>query len=341
MTETPIIPDGRAVFDCIDGHTCGNPVRLVKTPPPALRGATMSDKRVEFIKKHDWIRTSLMFEPRGHDMMSGAFLLPSTRNDCDTAILYIETSGCLPVCGHGTIGAVTFALEYDLVEPKEDGKLVLDAPAGRVVTEFERDGKNISKVRLFNVPSYLAAEEVKITVPELGELVMDVAYGGNFYAIIEPQKNYGGLEDISADQIIRLSPIIRKEINKILDITHPEDSNIAGVSHVEWIGAPQTKGASGRNAVFYGEKAIDRSPCGTGTSARMAQLAARGQLNVGDEYFSESIIGTIFEGRVEAETSCGLAPAISPSIAGWARVTGENRIFVDERDPLAFGFTVK
>src|SRR5579875_709166 len=173
-------------FHCIDGHTCGNPVRLVAGGAPPLRGETMSARRQDFLAHHDWVRRALMFEPRGHDVMSGSILYPPLRADCDIAILFIEVTGCLPMCGHGTIGTVTMALENGLAQPSEEGKLALDAPAGRVVAEYRRDGRFIDGVRIYNVPSYLAAEGVVIDVPGMGELAVDVAYGGNFYAIIDP-----------------------------------------------------------------------------------------------------------------------------------------------------------
>jgi 4-hydroxyproline epimerase len=325
-------------FFCIDGHTCGNPVRLVAGGAPPLEGASMSAKRQDFLARYDWIRRALMFEPRGHDVMSGSILYPPTRADCDVAILFIEVSGCLPMCGHGTIGTVTMALEQGLVSPREEGSLALDVPAGRVVAEYERQGRFVEKVRIHNVASYLAATEVEIDVPGLGELVCDVAYGGNFYAIVEPQKNYPGLEHLSADEILRLSPVVRRLVREAIDVVHPEDATIRGVSHVMWTGKARDPRADARNAVFYGERAIDRSPCGTGTSARMAQLAARGKLRVGDTFVHESIIGSLFEGRVEAAAALGGRDAIQPSIAGWARMHGFNTIFVDERDPFAHGF---
>jgi 4-hydroxyproline epimerase len=281
-----------------------------------------------------------MYEPRGHDIMSGSILYPPTRADCDAAILFIEVSGCLPMCGHGTIGTVTMALEQGLILPREEGRVALDAPAGRVVAEYRGDGRFVDSVRIHNVPSYLAAGEVRIDCPELGELVVDVAYGGNFYAIIDKQKCYGGLETVSADTILRLSPIVRRLVNEAIAVRHPEDATIAGVSHIQWTGAPRDPRAHGRNAVFYGARAIDRSPCGTGTSARMAQLAAKGRLKPGDEFVHESIIGSLFEGRVEAAARVGDFAAIRPSLAGWARIHGLNTILVDERDPFRHGFQV-
>ena len=330
----------RHEFACIDGHTCGNPVRLVLSGHPDLLGKNMSEKRQDFIHRFDWIRTALMYEPRGHDIMSGAFLYPSTRPDCDTAIIYIEVSGCLPVCGHGTIGTVTFALEAGLVKPKTPGVLMLDAPAGVIKCTYEEKEGKVTSVRLINVPSFLAKEAVVIDCPELGEISIDIAYGGNFYAIIDPQTNFGGLESISAGDIQRLSLHIRKRLNDKIEVAHPENGTISGVSHVMWTGAPKDKAAHGRNAVFYGDKGIDRSPCGTGTSARMAQLEAKGKLNPGDDYIHESIIGSLFHSHVEAAAKVGPFNAIVPSISGWAIQTGKNNISVDPADPFWKGFQV-
>ena len=327
-------------FSCLDGHTCGNPVRLVSGGGPLLKGASMSERRLDFLANHDWIRQALMFEPRGHDVMSGSILYPPTRPDCDIAILFIEVSGCLPMCGHGTIGTVTMAIENGLVTPATPGVLNLDAPAGRVVARYDQQGRFVESVRITNVASYLAVPEMAVSVPGVGELVFDIAYGGNFYAILEPQKNFAGLESMSAGDVLRLSPLVRRLLNNKVMPVHPEDETIRGVSHVMWTGKPRDQRAHARNAVFYGDKAIDRSPCGTGTSARMAQLAAKGRLMVGDDFVHESIIGSLFDGRVEASAKVGNYEAIVPSIAGWARQHGINTIFVDDRDPFALGFQV-
>ena len=334
------VPPGNHTFSCIDGHTCGNPVRLVTGGAPFLRGATMSEKRQDFIQHHDWIRRSLMFEPRGHAVMSGSILYPPTRDDCDVAIIFIEVSGSLPMCGHGTIGTVTMALENGLARPATEGELRLDVPAGRVVATYERRGEHVDSVRIRNIASYLAMTDVAVEVPGLGPLKVDISYGGNFYAIIEPQPGYGGLETFSADDVLRYSPELRRRVNQVVEVVHPEDATIRGVSHIMWTGKPQDSRAHARNAVFYGDRAVDRSPCGTGTSARMAQLAARGTLAVGSEFIHESIIGTLFDGRVEAAAKVGNHAAIIPSISGWARTHGINTIFVQERDPLRAGFLV-
>jgi 4-hydroxyproline epimerase len=331
----------RHSFHCIDGHTCGNPVRLVAGGGPLLDGKTMMERRAHFLAQYDWIRTGLMFEPRGHDMMSGSILYPPTREDCDIAILFIETSGCLPMCGHGTIGTVTFAIEHGLVKPKTQGVLRLDTPAGLVVAEYRQVGEYVEEVRITNVPSFLYAEGLAVECPVLGPLIVDVAYGGNFYAIVEPQGNYHDMEDHSAGELIAWSRVLRRRLNDAYSFVHPQNPEINRLSHILWTGAPKHPEATARNAVFYGDKAIDRSPCGTGTSARMAQLHAKGKLKVGDAFVHESIIGSLFRGKVESEFKVGDRGAIIPSIGGWARMTGYNTIFIDDRDPFAHGFVVR
>jgi len=330
----------RHTFLCIDGHTCGNPVRLVAGGGPLLKGGSMMERRADFLEHHDWIRKGLMFEPRGHDMMSGSILYPSTREDCDISVLFIETSGCLYMCGHGTIGTVTMAIENGLVTPKTPGVLNLDVPAGKVVAEYRMEGDYVEEVRLTNVPSFLHSRDLEIDAPGLGKLKVDVAYGGNFYCIVDPQENFSDLADVSVGDLLRWSPALRTAMNERYSFVHPENDNIRGCSHIMWTGKPQRPGSTARNAVFYGDKAIDRSPCGTGTSARMAQWFGRGKLKVGDAFVHESIIGSIFNGRVEKAVSVGTYAGIVPSIAGWARQTGLNTIFIDDRDPFAHGFSL-
>ena len=330
----------RDVFFCIDGHTAGNPVRLVAGGAPLLSGASMAERRLDFLSRYDWIRTSLCFEPRGHDMMSGGFLYPPTLPDADAGILFIETSGCLPMCGHGTIGMITFGIEHGLIRPRTPGRLKVEVPAGVLDIAYETEGDRVTSVRIRNVPAYLAAEGIEIEVPGLGPLSVDVSYGGNYYAIVEPQGAYTGLDDLGASRIIELSALVRERVRAAFHPVHPDEPSINGVSHVLWADRPKGQGADGRNAVFYGDKAIDRSPCGTGTSARLAHLHAKGRLKVGDAFVHESYIGSRFIGRVEAETTVGEHKGIVPSIEGSAIATGFNTIWVDRRDPFWAGFQV-
>ena len=331
----------KKTFTCIDAHTCGNPVRLVKEGGPELTGKDMSEKRQHFLQEYDWIRKGLMFEPRGHDMMSGSILYPPHDPQNDVAVLFIETSGCLPMCGHGTIGTITIAIEEGLIMPKTPGIVRMETPAGLVMVSYKTMQSKVKSVKLTNVPSFLAATALTIDCPELGELIIDVSYGGNFYAIIDVQKNFKGLEFHTADKLISWSRELRKRINSAYEFIHPENETIKGCSHILWTGAVLNKTSSARNAVFYGDKAIDRSPCGTGTSARMAQWYAKGKLKKGDEFIHESIIGSKFIGRIEAEVDMNGIAAIRPSIEGWARIYGHNTITIDdEDDPYAFGFQV-
>ncbi|SMD34428.1 4-hydroxyproline epimerase [Reichenbachiella faecimaris] len=330
----------RKTFFCVDAHTCGNPVRVVAGGGPNLMGANMSEKRQHFLKDYDWIRTGLMFEPRGHDMMSGSILFPPSNPQNDAGVLFIETSGCLPMCGHGTIGTVTIAIEEGLITPKETGKLRLETPAGLVLVEYLQEGKKVKWVKLINVKSYLAAENLTIESNDLGELTFEVAYGGNFYAIVDPQKNFEGVHKTTAGDLIRWSQELRNKINDKYEFVHPENDTIRGLSHMLWTGDPIDPTSTARNAVFYGDKAIDRSPCGTGTSARLAQWHAKGKLKTGEEFVHESYIGSKFIGRVVEETTLGDKPAIIPSIQGWAQVTGYNNIIIDDDDPYAHGFQV-
>jgi 4-hydroxyproline epimerase len=327
-------------FFCVDAHTCGNPVRLVAGGGPMLQGNTMMEKRLHFLREYDWIRKGLMFEPRGHDIMSGSILYPPHDPQNDFAVLFIETSGCLPMCGHGTIGTITIAIEEGLITPKTPGFLRMEAPAGLVLIEYKQEGSKVKSVKLTNVKSFLAAEALAVECPDLGTITVDVAYGGNFYAIVDSQKNFPGLEHFKADQLISWSRVCRERLNEKYSFVHPENEHIKGLSHMMWTGKTLSSNATARNAVFYGDKAIDRSPCGTGTSARMAQWYAKGKLKKGEEFIHESIIGSQFIGRIEEETSIDGKPAIIPSIEGWAIITGYNTIIIDDDDPYAHGFQV-
>ncbi len=336
---------GAFVFNCIDAHTCGNPVRLVKEGGPILEGKNMSEKRQHFLREYDWIRTGLMFEPRGHDMMSGSILYPPHDPQNDVAVLFIETSGCLPMCGHGTIGTITIAIEEGLIKPKIPGMVRMEAPAGLVMINYEMHsssgGTKVKSVKLTNVPAYLHSTELLVNCPDLGELIIDVSYGGNFYAIVDIQKNFMGLEHYPADKLIAWARQLRKNINAKYEFVHPDDATINGCSHILWTGAVLDKNSTARNAVFYGDKAIDRSPCGTGTSARMAQWYAKGKLKKGNEFIHESIIGSKFIGRIEEELTVAGKPAIRPSVEGWAKIYGHNTISINtEDDPYAYGFQV-
>ena len=328
----------KKTFACIDAHTCGNPVRVVVGGVPWLEGQSMFEKRQHFLQNFDWIRQGLLFEPRGHDMQSGSMLFPSTDERCDAGIVFIETSGCLPMCGHGTIGTVTVAIEHGLVCPKTQGILNLETPAGFVQATYELQGERVKSVKIRNVPSFLHSKDLQVESKFLGCLTFDVAYGGNFYAIVEKQENFQDMGDYSVAELIEMARDLRMSINNKYQFQHPENPDIQGLSHIQWTGQPRKSESTARNAVFYGENAIDRSPCGTGTSARMAQMVAKGQHQIGEKFIHESVIGSQFIGIPEDQTTVGSYPAIIPSIEGSAYVTGLNWIHIDSHDPFPHGF---
>ena len=333
-------PKERLIFDCVDAYTAGNPVRLVKSPAPQLKGNSMGEKRLYFLEHYDWIRTGLMFEPRGHDMMSGSFFYEPHAAENDVAVLFIETSGCLPMCGHGLIGTLTILLEENLIQPKDAGRIKVETPAGLVIASYQKEEEKVSSIQFTNVPAFLAASELEVDCSGLGKLIVDVSYGGNFYAIVDIQKNFKGIAHYTAGQLIQWSRELRKKINEQHSFHHPLDKKINGCSHVLWAGEPTQAGSTASNAVFYGDKAIDRSPCGTGTSARMAQWFAKGKLKVGDTFVHESIIGSIFKGRVEAAEQVGNILGMIPSIEGSARIIGYNQLILDPADSYVKGFQV-
>jgi 4-hydroxyproline epimerase len=273
-------------------------------------------------------------------MMSGSFYFDPLDAQNDVAILFIETSGCLPMCGHGLIGALTILIEEKLINPKVPGMIRVETPAGLVIASYIEDQDKVTSISFTNVPAFLAARNLNVLCDELGNLIIDVSYGGNFYAIIDIQENFKGIGAYTAGQLIKWSRQIRTQINKDYSFHHPLDKNIKGCSHILWGGKPKQKGANASNAVFYGDKAIDRSPCGTGTSARMAQWYAKGKLKVGDSFVHESIIGSIFTGQIKSAVSVGHFSGMIPSIEGSARIIGYNQLILDPEDPYVKGFQV-
>lgn len=329
------------VFTCIEGHTEGMPVRMVVGGAPVLRGATMSERRQHFVADYDWIRRALMLEPRGHSHMSGTIFYPPTSPEADFSLLFIETSGCLPMCGHATLGSITFALESGLVKPREPGMVVVDVPAGQIRARYEQQGDKVTSVRFTNVPGFLLIRDAEIELAALGRLTFDIAYGGNFYPIIEPQENYPGCEHFSAQQLLEWGCEVQRLVNEKYEVVHPENPSIRGVNHCMWAGQPLAADSDGRSVVIAGDSLVDRSPCGTGSSARVAQRFARGWLKQGEAFRHESLIGSRFTGRVEATTKLSnWLPAVYPSIEGSAWITGRAEFHVDDQQPYWDGFSL-
>jgi proline racemase len=323
-------------FTAVDSHTEGMPTRVITGGVGPIPGTTMAERREHFVRHMDHIRQFLVNEPRGHAAMSGAILQPPTRPDADWGVLYIEVSGCLPMCGHGTIGVATVLVETGMVAVTEPVTTVrLDTPAGLVVAEVTvRDGRAES-VRFQNVPAYVHELDAVVDVPGLGEVRYDMAYGGNFYAIL-PIESIGISFDVKEkEQMLASGLSIMDAINAQRRPVHREDPGIAGCKHVQLV-APGSDGSDARNAMVIHPGWFDRSPCGTGTSARMAQLHARGELSLNTDFVNESLLGTRFTGRLVAETSRG----VTPTIEGRAWLTGMAQYLLDPTDPFPNGFTL-
>lgn len=324
----------------VDSHTEGMPTRVVTGGVGVVPGETMNDKRQYFIDHLDDLRQFLMNEPRGHSAMSGAILQPPTRQDADWGVLYIEVSGLLPMCGHGTMGVATVLVETGMVAVEEPETVVrLDTPAGLVEARVKvRDGA-AEQVTIRNVDAFSWALDAKVHVPGLGEVGYDMAYGGNFYAIVDIESVGLPFDRGRKDDILDAGLRIMAAINEQARPQHPLDDRIGGCKHVQFL-APGSDASHSRNAMAIHPGWFDRSPCGTGTCARMAQLHARGELPIGAEFLNESFIGTRFTGRLVEETTVGPLPAVVPEISGRAWITGTVNHMLDPTDPFPAGFTL-
>ncbi len=326
------------VFSAVDSHTEGMPTRVVTGGLGVIPGATMNERRLHFIEHLDHIRRLLVNEPRGHSAMSGAILQPPTRPDADFGVLYIEVSGCLPMCGHGTIGVATVLVETGMVEVVEPVTTIrLDTPAGLVVARVAVTDGHADSVTLRNVPSYCDRLDATVEVPGLGPVRYSLAFGGNFYAMVELDDLGLPFDRAHKDEILKAGLAIMDAINTTAPPKHPEIDGVDHCHHVEFI-APGSDAALSRHAMAIHPGWFDRSPCGTGTSARMAELWARGELAIGDDFVNESFIGSRFTGRLVGETTVGGHAAVLPTITGRAWVTGIGQYLLDPTDPYPAGF---
>ncbi|GAB3398725.1 proline racemase family protein [Humibacter soli] len=326
------------LFTAVDSHTEGMPTRVVTGGVGVIPGSTMNERRLYFIEHFDHIRKLLVNEPRGHSAMSGAILQPPTRPDADFGVLYIEVSGCLPMCGHGTIGVATVLVETGMVEVTEPvTRIRLDTPAGLVVANVAVEDGHASSVTIENVPSYCERLDQAVTVPGLGDVPYSLAFGGNFYAMVRLDDIGLPFDRSAAQQIMDAGLRIMAAINEQDPPSHPLIDGIDHCHHVEFI-APGSDATYSRHAMAIHPGWFDRSPCGTGTSARMAELWARGELSLGDDFVNESFIGSTFTGRLIEETSVEGIRAVIPTITGRAWITGIGQYLLDPTDPFPEGF---
>nr|WSW66016.1 proline racemase family protein [Streptomyces sp. NBC_00995] len=328
----------RHIFHAVDSHTEGMPTRVITGGIGTLPGATMAERRTYFMAHRDAVRTLLMYEPRGHAAMSGAVLQPPTRPDADFGVLFMEVSGCLPMCGHGTIGVATVLVETGMVEVTEPVTTVrLDTPAGLVSVDVRVEDGAATSVTLTNVPAFSAGLGLTAKVPGHGTVPYDLAYGGNFYAMVHLDDLGLPFDRSRKDELLAAGLALMDAVNATARPVHPLDADIHGLKHVQLI-APGSDAVRSRHAMAIHPGWFDRSPCGTGTSARMAQLHARGELALDTDFVNESFIGTRFTGRLVAETTVGQLPAVVPTVTGRAWITGTAQYFLDPSDPFPEGF---
>ena len=330
----------KRVFHAVDSHTEGMPTRVITGGVGAIPGDTMFDRRLYFVEHLDHLRRLLMNEPRGHSAMSGAILQPPSRADADWGVVFIEVSGCLPMCGHGTIGVATVLVETGMVEVAEPVTTIrLDTPAGLVVAEVAVVDGVARSVTIQNVPSFTLGLDRVVEVPGFGEVRYDLAFGGNFYAILGLDQLGLPFDRAEKGRLIDAGLSIMDAVNKQDRPVHPENQDISGCHHV-YLAAPGSTARHSRHAMAIHPGWFDRSPCGTGTSARMAQLHTRGELPLHTEFRNESFIGTHFIGRLVEETAVGGLPAVVPAITGRAWITGTAQYFLDPDDPFPEGFVL-
>jgi proline racemase len=326
-------------FTVVDSHTVGEPTRIVLGGLPELKGSTMIEKKKYFVENYDFIRTALMFEPRGHRDMFGALITEPVHEEADFGIIFIETAGCLNMCGHGTIGAVTVLIETGVIKAEEPvTHVTLDAPAGIIEVDANVENGKVKSVTLTNVPAFVYKEGLT-TVVDGREIKYDLSFGGSFFTLVDISQFGLDINTSTVSQIIDIGMKILPQVNKEVEIRHPE-LDITETDVCEFYGTPHDEGSSARNVVVFGKQQADRSPCGTGTSAKMAFLHKNGKLDIGQKYVNESFIGTKFIGEIKGETKVGDYDAVIPKITGSAYITGCGTYLIDPDDPLKYGFLI-
>ncbi|HMM22160.1 MAG TPA: proline racemase [Selenomonadales bacterium] len=325
----------------IDSHTMGEPTRIIVGGVPHVPGKTMADKRAYLEEKMDHVRTAIMHEPRGHRDMFGSILTSPVNDDADFGIVFMDGGGYLNMCGHGSIGAVTVAIETGIVPAVEpETNVTFDAPAGLIKARAAVEKGVVKSVTIRNVPAFLYKEDVTVDVPGLGKIKMDISFGGSFFALVDVKELGLKVCPANVDQLVKAGMAIRDAANEQIHIEHPELKHITTIDLVEIYDQPTHPEAHYKNVVIFGDGQADRSPCGTGTSAKMATLYAKRKLALNQEFVYESIIGTLFRGKLVDTAKVGEFAAVVPEITGSAYITGFNQFVIDPNDPVKHGFTL-
>lgn len=329
-------------IQAIDSHTAGEATRIVVGGIPNIKGNTMPEKK-QYLEDHlDHIRTAIMLEPRGHNDMFGSVMTQPCDPDADFGIIFMDGGGYLNMCGHGSIGAMTVAVETGVVPMEEPvTKVVMEAPAGIIKGDVKVENGKVQSVSIFNVPAFLYKRDQEVELPGVGKVKFDISFGGSFFAIVHASQLGLKIEPKNAAKLTDLAMELRDIINRDIEIQHPTLEHIKTVDLVEIWDEPTNEKATYKNVVIFGQGQVDRSPCGTGTSAKLATLHAKGELKEGEKFVYESILGTLFEGEIVGTTKVGEFDAVLPKITGSAYMTGFNNFLIDEDDPVKYGFILK
>lgn len=322
----------------IDSHTMGEATRIVYDGFPTLKGETMMEKKKDLMEHYDYLREALMLEPRGHRDMFGALLTEPVHEEAAVGVIFLDSGGCLNMCGHGSIGTASMLVETGMVpvtEPYTD--VVLDTPSGIIRTRVHVVNHKAVEVSILNVPSFLYKQNVQVEINSWGRVSCDISFGGSFFALVDAKRLGLSLEMANIDRITQLGMELRDKINAAVEICHPY-LDITTVDLVEFYSHTDNPKADMKNCVIFGDAQADRSPCGTGTSAKLAALVAKGELDLGEEFIYESITGSLFKGIAVREIEIGGYRGIIPQITGSAYITGINEWIIDADDPLKYGF---
>ena len=332
----------RHTYTTLDLHTAGEPLRVVTAGVPRIPGATILEKRRWARENLDGVRKALMWEPRGHADMYGAFLTEPVTPGADFGVVFMHNEGYSDMCGHGVIALATAAVAQRLVEPViPETRVGIDAPAGFIEAHVAWDGAEVGRVRFKNVPSFLYARDLSITTPGFGAVTVDVAFGGAFYAYLSGTQVGLSVRPENYRELIQLGDEVKKAVTATLEIQHPLIPELNSLYGTIIDGKPQREASTQANVCVFADREVDRSPTGTGTAGRVAQLYARGELGQDEVLVNESIIGTVFRGRVLGETRVGEFAAVVPEVSGRAFVTGFNQWVVDPDDPVGEGFFLR
>ncbi len=329
------------MISTIDAHAAGEPLRIITAGVPPLPGESVLARRRYMAEHCDDIRRLLLYEPRGHADMYGAVLTPPVTEGANYGVLFLTNEGYSTMCGHGVIALTTALLETGMLpchEPRSN--VVFDAPAGLIRARADVTGGRVTMVAFQNVPAFRYAQGIEVAT-SVGPIRADISYGGAFYALVDAADLELEVLPENTGRLTRLGMEIKRSIEREVNVFHPEEPELRGIYGTILSAPAKTNDADGRNITIYAEGAVDRSPCGTGTSAKLASLYADGRLSLGQPYVHESVIGTTFTGRVLSETSVGPYPAIETEIAGRGFVTGFHQFVVDPVDPTAGGFLVR